>query len=67
MSANGVLIYMATDIVPFVMPYRDLHSDANPPGRELRDLARWCNRQNLRKACTFGQYRAYLKRRTEDG
>jgi len=44
-------------IVPFVMPYRDLHSDADPPGRELRDLARWCNRQALRKACPFEEYR----------
>lgn len=44
-------------IIPFVMPYRDLHNaDADPPGRRLRDLARWCNRQTLRKSCRFEDY-----------
>lgn len=43
-------------IIPFVMPYRDLHSNENPPSRRLRDLARWCNRQTLRKACRFEDY-----------
>ena len=47
-------------IVPFVMPYRDLHSNANPPGRELRSLARWCNRQTIRKACDFENYKACI-------
>lgn len=46
-------------IIPFVMPYRNLHDDSDPPGRELRDLARWCNRQTLRKSCTFAEYRAF--------
>ena len=43
-------------IVPFVMPYRDLHSDADPPGPRLRALARWCNRAQIRKTCSFEQY-----------
>lgn len=44
-------------IIPFVMPYRDLHNAAaDPPGQRLRDLARWCNRQTLRKACRFEDY-----------
>ena len=43
-------------IIPFVMPFRDLHSEANPPGRRLRNLARWCNRQTIRKSCSFDEY-----------
>ena len=43
-------------VVPFVMPYRDLHNNANPPSRRLRDLARWCNRPALRRSCRFEEY-----------
>ena len=43
-------------IVPFVMPFRDLHSKAGV-SRELGRLARWCNRQHVRKACEFKDYK----------
>ena len=52
-------------IVPFVMPYCDLHSNANPPGRRLRDLARWCNRQTLRKACKFEDYEKEMENKAK--
>jgi hypothetical protein len=43
-------------IVPFVMPYRDFRS-ATKPSRELMKLSRWCNRQHIRKACAFTDYK----------
>lgn len=43
-------------IVPFVMPYRNLDDDSDPPGPRLRALARWCNRSGLRKSCSFSEY-----------
>ena len=45
-------------IVPFVMPFRDLHSEDDPPGERLRALARWCNRAMIRKSCSFDEYLA---------
>lgn len=42
---------------PFAMPYRDLSSSAEPC-RELKRLARWCNRPWLRKSCVFANYNA---------
>lgn len=49
-------------IIPFVMPYRDLHdSSSDPPGQRLRDLARWCNRQTIRKSCSFAEYEARFR------
>jgi hypothetical protein len=42
-------------IVPFVMPYRGLDR-ADQPERRLKNLARWCNRQFVRKACSFAEY-----------
>ena len=43
-------------IVPFVMPFRDINGDSDQPSRRLRRLARWCNRQWIRKACSFDEY-----------
>lgn len=42
---------------PFAMPYRDLSSTAEPC-RELKRLARWCNRPWIRKSCWFADYEA---------
>ena len=49
---------MAADkrAVPFVMPYRSLTDDSIQPSRELRRLARWCNRAWIRKSCKFKEY-----------
>jgi len=44
------------------MPYRGLVGGADKPERRLMHLARWCNRQFVRKACTFEEY---LKRKGE--
>lgn len=43
-------------VVPFVMPFRSLTDNTITPSRELRKLARWCNRSILRKSCTYKQY-----------
>lgn len=45
--------------VPFVMPFRSLDAagDKRPPGPRLKALARWCNRQWIRKSCRFEEYR----------
>lgn len=44
------------NIVPFVMPFRNLDDDSDPPGPRLRALARWCNRSALRKSCKFAEF-----------
>lgn len=43
--------------VPFVMPYRSLTDDSIQASRELRRLARWCNRAWIRKSCKFKEYK----------
>lgn len=50
---------MAADrrAVPFVMPYRSLTDNSIQPSRELRRLARWCNRAWIRKSCKFKEYK----------
>lgn len=50
---------MAADkrAVPFVMPYRSLTDDSIQPSRELRRLARWCNRAWIRKSCKLKEYK----------
>lgn len=50
--------------VPFVMPFRNLHDDSDPPNQELKDLARWVNRVILRKSCSFEEYRKTMGRET---
>lgn len=45
------------NIVPFIMPFRDLENDSIKPSPLLRALARWCNRVWIRKSCTFSEYR----------
>ena len=42
--------------VPFVMPYRSLEGPSEA-SRDLKRLARWCNRSWIRKSCRFEQYR----------
>lgn len=43
-------------VVPFVMPYRSLDGTSEA-SRDLKRLARWCNRPWIRKSCRFEQYR----------
>lgn len=43
-------------IIPFCQPYRDFISKTEPP-EELQQLARWCNRQAIRKSIPFSEYR----------
>ena len=52
------------NIVPFVMPYRSLTDNTGEPCAELKRLARWCNKPQLRKSCRFADY---MKRAQEDG
>ena len=49
---------MAADrrAVPFVMPYRSLTDNSITPSRQLRRLARWCNRAWIRKTTPFKEY-----------
>lgn len=42
---------------PYVMPYRNLDGDGKIINDNLKRLARWCNRQWLRKSCKFEDYK----------
>lgn len=42
---------------PYVMPYRNLDGDGEIINDNLKRLARWCNRQWLRKSCKFEDYK----------
>lgn len=44
-------------ILPFVMPFRNLDGDGQIQDKEIRHLARWCNRSFIRKSCTFKEYK----------
>lgn len=54
---DRILKLMAIDskIVPFCQPCLTFTQNEKPP-RELRDLARWCNRQAIRKTVPFSDY-----------
>lgn len=43
-------------IIPFCQPYRDF-SAGSEVSRELKDLARWCNVQSIRKTTDFKNYK----------
>ena len=43
-------------IVPFVMPYRSLTDNSIAPSPGVKSLARWCNRQWIRKSCPYSEY-----------
>lgn len=42
---------------PFVMPYRNLDGDGKAINNNLNRLARWCNKQWIRKTCKFEDYK----------
>lgn len=48
--------------VPFVMPFRSLDGSEPDADDDVRKLARWCNRQNIRKSCTFSSYKRNNKK-----
>ena len=48
--------------VPFVMPFRSLDGSEPDADDDVRRLARWCNRQNIRKSCTFSSYKRNNKK-----
>ena len=50
------LVASDSHAVPFLMPFRSLDGDTDPPGIRLKALARWCNRKWLSKSCTFDAY-----------
>lgn len=43
-------------IIPFCQPYRDF-SAGSEVSQELKDLARWCNVQSIRKTTNFENYK----------
>jgi hypothetical protein len=45
---------------PFVMIYQ-----GNPVSKEVKDLARWCNRPQIRAVCTYEEYKKRKKRENE--
>lgn len=47
-------------VVPFVMPFRSLDGKEPDADVDVRHLARWCNRVNIRKSCTFAEYKYNL-------
>lgn len=44
-------------ISPFVMPFRSLDGKEPDADEETKHLARWCNRANIRKSCSFKEYK----------
>ena len=50
---------MALDekLVPFCQPFRDIADSGEVANPELKRLARWCNRVELRKSCSFRNFR----------
>ena len=44
-------------IEPFVMPFRSLDGKEPDADKETKHLARWCNRVNIRKTCSFEEYK----------
>jgi len=42
---------------PFVMPFKSLDSKEPDADDDVRRLARWCNRANIRKSCSFKEYK----------
>jgi hypothetical protein len=46
---------MTNRVTPFCMPYRDFSANAEPSD-ELKHLARWCNRPEIRKTVRFTEY-----------
>ena len=48
-------------VVPFVMPFRSLDGMEQDADDDVRKLSRWCNRQNIRKSCTFSSYKRNAK------
>lgn len=51
----GSLANADSKVVPFVMPYRSLDGTSEI-SRDLKRLARWCNRPWIRKSCRFEEY-----------
>lgn len=51
---HRVRVLESLGIDPFVMAYRN--SSGRFPDRERKELARWCNRPQIRKKCTFEEY-----------
>jgi hypothetical protein len=48
---------MDNKIVPFCMPYKSLDGKEPDADAEVLHLARWCNRAQIRKTCTFKEYK----------
>ena len=46
-------------VEPFAQPYRDF--DGGEPTEEQKDLARWCNRKELFKSCSWEEYKRRKK------
>lgn len=53
------LLAIDDKIKPFVMPYRTLTNEKDDEGnsRQVKRLARWCNRDWIRKSCEFEHYK----------
>ena len=48
-------------VTPFCQPFRDFSGKSEPP-LELRRLARWCNRQEIRKSAPFDEYNSSIRK-----
>ena len=44
-------------VTPFAMPYRNLDGDGEVEDPMTLKFARWCNRQEIRKTCTWKEYK----------
>ena len=56
------LTAISPKVTPFCQPFRELTGNAEP-ALELRRLARWCNRQGIRKTVPFSQYNASVRKK----
>lgn len=53
------LLALNDKITPFVMPYRSLTNEKRNDDntKQIKRLARWCNKVWIRKSCSFEQYK----------
>lgn len=57
-ALNRVEFCERIGVIPFIMPFRDLHDASYQIPHDLKRLARWCNIQSIRKSIPFQYYKA---------